>query len=310
MTKLSDIWEGDFKAGDLVRWNLADSWCEGCVTATLDAMTVITAYNWPAAYDALRAGLHVYPRLGTVRLVTKAANRGCGRCAAGNPGGGSCTGCGYPRAYAHPDCVSDAFDMDVVYVGGTAMLVTGSTGVPFGTVSVMLRDGSFQSHQIPLKAGDYVRWDNPLYPAGQVWIEGELLLNPLETARIQIGDFRGEDGWYRGRRLDVCAEPGTLRRIPRPGVKRHSEPMRDGMVKERYTEPDPLDVVYDGYTLRDLLGWDALYRQGDELPVRRWFTARHRAAISAHWSAELRAKVRDSQERERRRVLVDLQDID
>jgi hypothetical protein len=92
-----------------------------------------------------------------------------------------------------------------------------------------------------------------------------------------------------------------------------------------------LEVRHDGVTLRDLLAaFEMLQRErhlmqynaaGDLVrygsPMPRWymcqpggFTPAQRAAVSAHWSAELRAKVAASKDAERRRVVVDLQDDD
>lgn len=78
---------------------------------------------------------------------------------------------------------------------------------------------------------------------------------------------------------------------------------------------DPLDVKHDGVTLRVLLVCDESNRRefgvatpSGLIPVRVSLTPAQRAAISAHWSAELRAKVAASAERDRNRVLVDLQD--
>jgi hypothetical protein len=91
---------------------------------------------------------------------------------------------------------------------------------------------------------------------------------------------------------------------------------------------DPLDVKYDGVTLREVAtAYEMLQREhhlvqrnargdivryGESMPA--WFmrngafTPVQRAAVAAHWSAELRAKVTASDERDRNQVLVDLQD--
>lgn len=56
--------------------------------------------------------------------------------------------------------------------------------------------------------------------------------------------------------------------------------------------PNPLDAVIDGVTLRRLLMYSEMYRR-EEVPAspRHVFTPAQRAAVSAHWSAELRARV-------------------
>lgn len=77
---------------------------------------------------------------------------------------------------------------------------------------------------------------------------------------------------------------------------------------------DPLDAVIDGVTLRDLLTLDEHRRQETSgvvawrIPACGDITPAQRAAVSAHWSAELRARVASSKERERVRVVVDLED--
>jgi len=74
---------------------------------------------------------------------------------------------------------------------------------------------------------------------------------------------------------------------------------------------DPLDVAYDGVPLCDLIEAD-LQRRSAELdgcrssPARRFApTPSQRAALSACWSAQLRALVDQRAELERRRVKVD-----
>lgn len=59
------------------------------------------------------------------------------------------------------------------------------------------------------------------------------------------------------------------------------------------TAPDPLDVKYDGVTLRDLISIDGLARCESKPSQRERaaYTPAQRAAVSAHWSAELRARV-------------------
>ena len=76
-------------------------------------------------------------------------------------------------------------------------------------------------------------------------------------------------------------------------------------------EPDPLDVEYDGLTLRNLLERDRRRRQEDETSAWRCHvrpSTIQRAAVSAYWSAQLRAKVNDAADRDRNRVLLDYED--
>ena len=78
---------------------------------------------------------------------------------------------------------------------------------------------------------------------------------------------------------------------------------------------NPLDVEHDGWRLGHLIeAYESSQREGrggvgwamaGGLPA---FTPAQRAAVSAHWSAQLRAKVAATVERERNQVLVDPQD--
>lgn len=65
---------------------------------------------------------------------------------------------------------------------------------------------------------------------------------------------------------------------------------------------DWLYVEYDGVTLRDLLVWDQARRR-ETHPQWRSLTPVQRAAISAHWSAELRRKVEAAKQKEREQVV-------
>lgn len=87
-------------------------------------------------------------------------------------------------------------------------------------------------------------------------------------------------------RADPAVAPGSITFVPR----------------------DPLDVAYDGVPLRELLERDERRRR--ERPLAFLNVTRptpvQRAAISAHWSAQLRAKVAATAERERNQVRADL----
>lgn len=68
--------------------------------------------------------------------------------------------------------------------------------------------------------------------------------------------------------------------------------------------PTPLDVEYDGWTLRKLLWWDeGARRTENRAGGRAAFTPAQREAISAHWSAQLRAKVAAAKQTEREQVV-------
>jgi hypothetical protein len=75
---------------------------------------------------------------------------------------------------------------------------------------------------------------------------------------------------------------------------------------------DPLDVLYDGISLRTLIKCDENSRREGSPHwcngSQKMGTPAQRAAISAHWSAQLRAKIAEAAETERRRVLIDVDD--
>jgi len=66
---------------------------------------------------------------------------------------------------------------------------------------------------------------------------------------------------------------------------------------------DPLDAVIDGVTLRALLAYDECDRRETmSTIVQRNHTPAQRAAVSAHWSAELRLRVKADAAKERNQV--------
>jgi hypothetical protein len=69
---------------------------------------------------------------------------------------------------------------------------------------------------------------------------------------------------------------------------------------------DPLDVVIDGLTLRELLTCDEIQRLEYTTHPRPSWTPAQRAAVSAHWSAQLRAKIEASKVKERNQVMMPL----
>lgn len=70
------------------------------------------------------------------------------------------------------------------------------------------------------------------------------------------------------------------------------EQMYRSRIEHQTAMPDPLDQVIDGWRLRDLVSKDRDMQRHDDCP--RYFTPAQRAAVSAYWSAQLRAKVEAS----------------
>lgn len=74
---------------------------------------------------------------------------------------------------------------------------------------------------------------------------------------------------------------------------------------------DPLDIEYDGASLRGLLVSDEAARHDRNIFAQTHRTPAQRAAVSAHWSAQLRAKVAASATADKARepsVVVELED--
>lgn len=129
---------------------------------------------------------------------------------------------------------------------------------------------------------------------------------PDVTVRTQVGDID------RQRRQ-------TRARLDKLGILKHG-PMQSGdagpcdpdcrKCAAEAAARDPLDVEHDGVKLRVLLECDA--RRRSEIGNSRHitFTPAQRAAVSAHWSAALRAKVQASREADKARqlsVVVDME---
>lgn len=141
--------------------------------------------------------------------------------------------------------------------------------------------------------GDRVVWEpDARSPLGGMRIEGDVaeIDGSGRVRLLKADELHGDCTWRVSRGLlDVTIAPGTIRHIERAPT-------------------DPLDAVIDGVTLRDLVRRDEIIQRGEAPEYRRDWTPAQRAAVSAHWSAELRAKVAASKERERTRVVVDLED--
>lgn len=84
----------------------------------------------------------------------------------------------------------------------------------------------------------------------------------------------------------------------------------DLFIKVENPPQDPLDEIIGGWTVRDLIKIDEFNRREGRSPITDYtfallLSAKQRAAVSAHWSTELRRKIAEAAERERDRVLID-----
>lgn len=191
--------------------------------------------------------------------------------------------------------------------------------------------------------GSYVRCehvspDNPLTnPLGwhltsQGWQPVNPAPDPTEQAMAsyyaKVTDQAGAAGWSSGW-LDTEAwskhyekvkaqYPGLAAWLPE-SQSPCPTPQLNGTLQAVMRDPDcfiakpidPLDVEYDGVKLRTLLRNDEKMRTEVDGYRNTAWTSAQRAAVSAHWSAQLRAKVQASAkadaERERNQVVVDME---
>lgn len=86
--------------------------------------------------------------------------------------------------------------------------------------------------------------------------------------------------------------------VPAGEYSAPGEPLRVKMSVQAASPPDPLDQVIDEVKLRNLVEWNEGHQREQTIHHRRLTTAvltpAQRAAVSAHWSAQLRAKVEAS----------------
>jgi hypothetical protein len=173
---------------------------------------------------------------------------------------------------------------------------------------------------------------NERFGPGRVWTignDGSSKRIGIMTDEMDDRRFRAyEDGKIRLRMYYVHehsqigpndADPESAFPSSDAGVRVEIDPAQDAdfgmstladILKQKYTQIEPLDVAHGGVKLRDLLKIDEERRREGHPNYRAaWLrlSDAQRGAVSAHWSAELRAKVAESKERERRRVTVDME---
>jgi hypothetical protein len=328
----------EFKIGDWVRWespvSMYPNWVEGRVVNRGAGN-----FNWLALSISASSGY----RFGSVREVGTTITLGLDlgatvislsperggedRCAAEGcfipTAGGACSRCRFPKAFAHPSCISAALDADAVYINGTALVVVASHDVPVGVVNIVARDGRAQQILLPsfLKVGDPVMWLPPpgcplgswaIYGVVDEMLDGVPILRVSRTARRDVYGSIPTQRPQISARLDTSVFPGIMKRWDILKLARPiAVPVRQDFVTD---QSNPLNVKYDGVALDELL---MIQRNENQalcgLAMGSPFTATQRAAVSAHWSAALRAKVQASEETDRARrptVMVELQDVD
>ncbi len=98
--------------------------------------------------------------------------------------GGACPGCGYPRAYAHPDSLLDAFGVNELYLQGTAVMVYPDPGVPPGIVQIVQCTGDESRYAIPPTE---IAQEKMLDPA--IWDRIVMNANPAQFHREGTSPF-------------------------------------------------------------------------------------------------------------------------
>jgi len=203
---------------------------------------------------------------------------------------------------------------------------SGLTGMLRATLGDTIRGRVYQLSPLCIKTTSGHKLDTSRHPAGVVLVQAADT-EPQATTSIRrpidLSKWTDRKLEYYSARLekdmdaaiaaqheravsmlaDPTVPPGEMRYVlgydlgyPNGGVT---------VVEERHQAPtDPLDVEYDHIPLRRLVMFDEMYRR-EEVPSspRHAFTPAQRAAISAHWSAQLRAKVDATKQKEREQVV-------
>lgn len=128
----------------------------------------------------------------------------------------------------------------------------------------------------------------------------------MTTKKLSILDFI-HDVYYAPRpapRSDLAADAAWLAAIELADLDKIYSDLTRLRVDLKAPPLDPLDVEYDGVKLRELIRKDQWNRR-EGVALFCASTPTQRAAISAHWSAELRARVASAKEHERTQVVLD-----
>ncbi len=174
----------------------------------------------------------------------------------------------------------------------------------------------------PIKVGDFVRWWPDPAQADRYSDCEVIELRQATVSRVRIASHTGPKWSSRDGLIGCERDVLCLGRIERVDPPEAHDPLRAGRLAgidkalaRRGLTRDPLDELYDGVPLRGLLQTDNdRSMERSKTPIKR--TPLQLAAISAHWSAQLHAKVAASKaadiERERSRVQMplDAEDIE
>lgn len=150
------------KVGDHVRWwpdasaefpvERCTRWIDGDAERVDDRGRVVSliATEFQGYQRGCEGIPHYVGNKGIVALRVAADCRNGGPCQM-PASGGACTRCGYPVAFAHPDCVEDALEhVGALYVNGTALVIRPSLDTRLGFVLIYPNQGSpGEWHAIP-----------------------------------------------------------------------------------------------------------------------------------------------------------------
>jgi hypothetical protein len=137
--------------------------------------------------------------------------------------GGACDQCGYPIAYAHLSSVLDAFRVEAVWIGGTAILVKPQNHIPPDVVRILQRDGSCDEHPIP-KIDEEVEHSSVHVRRSLLLFAARLLCENDETASklsdaLVAGIWAMSHGWLshtqRGMLEHFTGPPGAKHLVQR-----------------------------------------------------------------------------------------------
>lgn len=154
--------------------------------------------------------------------------------------------------------------------------------------------------------GDPVRWEHRS-EAGS-WVTGVMVRwTAPETFELDVMAASSHHRKRVGGRFSFGLYCGSIRLMS--DVERDTQWSTDNPKPVDTTPPakDPMDVEYDGRTLRDLLqGAENLRRAESVTPMTLpgWcgssvYTPSQRAALSAHWSSELRKRIESGRSADR-----------
>lgn len=278
------------KIGDYVRWEFDNRWAEGTVKEVTDHVAMVTLERGNQG----NCGVHLL-----LKNVKRIKRPGSHKVAGSAP---PCQRCGHVFASKPDGFIDEALEKEVA------------------------------AHQciqeVPIQDGDYVRWTpKPRSDSGN-WFEGTVVCRISSGAGWMVNGLKVErigeiEPWKRnigsgvviGQTVDPMVFYGEVRKVERPSSQREivtttSTSASSSVILAYVTpQPPPQLELYDGLTAQECLErFQQLHREdvcmwsGDG----RFMTGKQKAAARELWSAQLRAKVEASKERDRLQVQIEV----